>query len=476
MNIFSIKQRQFKYSIAHVSRWTLFFFICVTAGVNCKKFVQIDPPDSSLVTASVYTSEAKATAAISGIYSGIMASYTGYAPGGTQSFTLLAGLSADELMNYSSNSSRNEFYKNALSSSNPTNYALWKITYQYIYQANAIIEGLTISNEIPESAKIKLSSEAKFVRAFLYFNLVNYWGDVPYINGTDYAQNTLAPRTPSAAVYGFIVADLLDAQAHLDADYPNSERVRPNKWAAASLLSRVYLFMQNWTAAETSASSVIAVSSLYTLPADVSEVFLKNSGETIWQLMPVVPGFNTPEAYNFILSAKPTNIALSDSLVTSFEAGDARMLNWIGSYSSGAGIWYYPYKYKIRTGDMISEYSTVLRLAEQYLIRAEARCMQNKLTGANSAESDVNTIRTRAGIGALSGLSKDQTLLAIEQERRHEFFTEWGHRWLDLKRTGRASTVLGAVKGSNWQSTDTLYPIPQKEILVDNQLSQNNGY
>jgi hypothetical protein len=116
----------------------------------------------------------------------------------------------------------------------------------------------------------------------------------------------------------------------------------------------------------------------------------------------------------------------------------------------------------------------VLRLAEQYLIRAEARANQNNIAGA---VDDINVIRTRAGLPAVSqGVSKDQCLLAIEQERRIELFTEWGHRWFDLKRTNRADAVLSTLKSPNWQSADRLYPIPQSELETDVHLNQNPGY
>jgi hypothetical protein len=136
--------------------------------------------------------------------------------------------------------------------------------------------------------------------------------------------------------------------------------------------------------------------------------------------------------------------------------------------------YYFPYKYKIRTGyTPLNEYYTVLRLAEQYLIRAEARVYINDFAGA---KADINTIRTRAGLSNTSASDKASLLLAIEQERRIELFVEWGHRWLDLKRTGRASAILAPLKGADWQSTDILWPIPQSQINTNPSLIQNPGY
>ena len=139
----------------------------------------------------------------------------------------------------------------------------------------------------------------------------------------------------------------------------------------------------------------------------------------------------------------------------------------------GGKTYSYPYKYKVRNGFTVTEYNMVERLAEQYLIRAEARAQQNDISGATA---DLDTIRVRAGLPVLPiSLDKATCLLAVEQERRIELFMEWGHRWLDLRRTGRIDAVLGAEK-SNWTSTDSLYPIPFKEIQKNVFLTQNPGY
>ena len=118
----------------------------------------------------------------------------------------------------------------------------------------------------------------------------------------------------------------------------------------------------------------------------------------------------------------------------------------------------------------------VLRLAEQFLIRSEARTELNDLPGA---KEDLDQIRTRAGLDPISEifpeLSKAQLLKEIAQERRRELFSEWGHRWLDLKRTERASTVLGN-SNPTWEDTDVLYPIPAQERMKNPNLSQNPGY
>jgi hypothetical protein len=84
-------------------------------------------------------------------------------------------------------------------------------------------------------------------------------------------------------------------------------------------------------------------------------------------------------------------------------------------------------------------------------------------------------VRLRAGLGASTASSQTDVLSAIMHERQTELFTEWGSRWLDLKRTGTMNAVLGAAK-PGWKAADTLYPVPYPQIQADNLLTQNPGY
>ena len=132
------------------------------------------------------------------------------------------------------------------------------------------------------------------------------------------------------------------------------------------------------------------------------------------------------------------------------------------------------YKYKIGLGAGTSqEYSIVFRMAEQYLIRAEARTMLGDLAGA---QADINKIRNRAGLIATSAFSEAELLKAIRQERQVELFTEFGHRFFDLKRWGLLDEILNGIK-PGWNETDRVLPLPEKELLVNPNLQpQNAGY
>lgn len=441
---------------------------------SCKKFVEAGTPKNEITNEAVFTTDASATSAIRGVYSLMMANKS-FSNGELERYT---GLLADELTNYSSDAEQQQFFFASLTPNNNIVYgAFWKQSYLYVNNVNTILEGLQQTGTLSEAVKKQLTGEALFIRAFCHFYLVNLFGDIPYITSTDYKVNAIALRIPVAEVYKKITEDLLQAQLLMTEgfSFSNNERIQANKGAATALLARVYLFTSEWTKAEAQASSLLSNTATYSLETDLTKVFLANSKETIWQLKPVIPGTNTTQAQYFILTNEPQNlwgVALSNEMYTAFEAGDERKVKWTSSFSNSSGTWNYAFKYKVSLASSITEYATVFRLAEQYLIRAEARAQQDKVT---AAQNDVNVIRNRASLGNTTANDKASLLAAIAQERKAELFCEWGHRWLDLKRNNQATTVLGPLK-PNWQSTDVLFPIPQPERLVNPKLTQNPGF
>ncbi len=440
---------------------------------GCKKFVDVPSPPNKLTDANSFSSNATAQSAVNGIYAQMTTS-SGFASGGIFSVTQLAGLSADEFVTYWSGGSTQPFYLNSVNSGNSALGSIWNEPYKYIYSANAILEGVNSSSGLSDSVKQSVIGQAKFIRAFCYFYLTNLFGDVPLYTTSNYQINSVARRSTKSEVFNQIISDLQEAQGLLPADYSLStgQRYVPNKWAALALLARTYLYENKFDSASAEATLVINNTDLYSLPADLNSVFLANSQEAIWQLLPVTPSINTHEGATFILTTQPFFIALSQYVLASFEPGDLRLSNWVNSYSNGTNTWYYAYKYKVQAGSTVTEYSMVLRLAEQYLIRAEARAQMNDIPGS---QSDLNSIRTRAGLPNTTADNKDSLLLAIDHERQVELFSEWGHRWLDLKRRNRADDLLGAQK-PGWQPIDTLYPIPSSEILNNSNIIQNAGY
>lgn len=449
--------------------------------LSCEDFVEVEAPDNKLVQDVVFSSDATAKSAMIGIYNQLF--LAAFSNGERSSVTLLAGLSADNFRNINTtNIVRMEFEQNELVPDNDSNLDIWSSAYNTIYMTNALLKGLNNSEAITPELEMQLEGEARFVRAFTYFYLVNLYSDVPLILSTIYHENQLAARNPSADVYIQILEDLQIAMDLLPIDYINEERTRVNKFAAMALLARVYLYMEDWEQAETLSSQVINETSKYELLSEVNDVFLANSKEAIWQISPIGGGgliTNTNEGSIFIIDpifSFFAAIQLEEEFVEVFDETDRRFINWIG-YNEGIEA-YFAFKYKIWSSNEfpIEEYSMVLRLAEQYLIRAEARARKGDLTGSIE---DLDAIRERAGIALVSksnpGIGQQELLEKIFEERRKELFAEWGHRWLDLKRTGRAEEVLGA-NNPLWETTDLWYPIPAEERRKNPNLSQNSGY
>jgi hypothetical protein len=446
---------------------------------NCKKLIEIGPPKDQLASNSVFMDSSTAEAAMIGLYASVANPNPANDMG--TSITMFNCLSADEAYAYSMNY-YDDFTNNSLT---PMLYyidGLWSTIYKNVYIANSVITGMPAS-PLPEAYKQRTVGEAKFIRAFCYFYLVNEYGAVPLVTSVDVYSTSRQPRDNVDAVYDQIEKDLTDAQKALPAtlDYYGGKRIRATTWAAEALLARVYLYRGKWQLAESMATSVINNPGLFSMNASADQVFLANNPEGILQF---VNGITSSWiANNFVPSAlSPTpKFVLKDGLYEDFEPGDKRKTNWVG-YKSYGGINYpYPAKYKYMGGIGAVEYNQVLRLSEQYLIRAEARTQQSNYI---EAAADINSVRVRAGLPGTKAADKATLMAAIEHERRIEFFCEWGYRWLDLKRwpgitnpaVTRADEVLSQLKGDQWQSTDALYPIPQPAINSNVNLTQNKGY
>jgi hypothetical protein len=462
---------------------------------GCKKALELGPSVSTLTGDNVYTTNSGAQGALSGLFSLMVTPLAG-----PESLSIRQGLSADELTQFGVNNAlTSQFYTNDYSTIQDY---YWSQTYKRVYFCNTAIAGITTSSTITDAVKQQMLGELKFVRAFTYFYAYNIYGNIPMPLTNDYAANSVISRSPQETVQQQIIRDLKEAQGTLpDGKYltgtntVTTERVRPNKQVATAMLSRTYLYMKDWVNAEAQSTEVIN-SSLFVLEPNLNQVFLKGSREAIWQLAPVEPGINNREANTFVLTVAPSEsrseLPLSSSLVQSFEAGDGRFTNWVGKYNAQASgtvparTYFYAFKYKNyivnSTDNPITEYPILLRLAEQYLIRAEARAQQGNVAGA---VADLNLIRKRARGTAndlpdfSAAISQADCLAAIARERRIELFTEQGHRWFDLKRTGQINAVMeNAViqKGGTWSPYKQILPIPASEITLNRNLTQNPGY
>lgn len=459
-------------------RCPIIFFAILLSMTSCQNFLQVEVEKSQITKDLVFRDELTASSAIAGIYSEMYSGDTNFGNGSPYSVSALAGLSANEILYGSYVVDWKEFQDHALSPNNNNVFTIWASAYKAIYMANSALEGLDHSSELSDSVSNQLRGEALFIRAFCHFYLVNLFGNVPQVISTNYDNNAKRTQSASADLYALVTSDLVQAQSLMSNKYITDGRGRPNKGTVTAMLARVYLYMADWARASQEASKVID-DPQYSLETNLDVVFLATSKEAVWQLIPPGISKNTNEGSLFILTGPPSDFThpfqLSPALINSFEPGDERKAHWVNSINTPDTSYYYPFKYKIPNGLPLREYSMVLRLAEQYLIRAEARAQQDDLNGA---VKDLDLIRKRAGLQSITNsnpsITKQDLLRAIEHERQVEFFTEWGHRWLDLKRTNRADIFLD--QDPNWSISDQAYPIPQTELDRDHSLMQNMGY
>ena len=451
-----------------------------TMLTSCKKLIQIPPnPPTEITTSEQFADSATAITAMADVYDYPTSPGTGFTFNDGL-LSVCSGLSSDELV-IGSNSQAPflQFLQYGVTPLNPTVNSLWVDPYVGIYAVNAILSGVATSSGLSASLKTQLTGELQFVRALYYFDLVNLFAAVPLVMTTDYNVSAKIGRTSLDSVNAQIMTDLRAAGQALPVTYPSAGHLRPNLYTVKALLAKVELYQKNWQAAYNAADTIIN-SGVYSLEPNLDNVFLDGSQEAIWQLPATGQNDITTDANNFVPQTNGTapNYPMTSYLVNAFEPGDQRLQNWTGmaivNTGSANDTLYYPYKYK-----NVSPYSPptnedfmVFRLAEQYLIHAEAAA---ELGNLGTAISDLNTVRARAGLAATTAATQADLLTAIMHERQVELFTEWGNRWFDLNRTGTANTVLNAEKGG-FQPYMALYPVPFPQIQVNTLLTQNPGY
>ena len=370
-----------------------------------------------------------------------------------------------------------EAYNTQMISTNSFAAGTWSAAYNAINVANNVLENVS---KVTSSATRKNSVEgqALFLRASMYFELVKLYakpfndGDpntnlgVPLVLTATKAPITDADykaRATVRAVYDQVVADLIKAESLM----PSTNTKFATKWAAAAQLSRVYLMLGNYTEAAAAANRVIAGSGKSITPE------FKNNWFTYINFGGVTPNeyifyikvtnqdgansFNT--YYGAPLGAFPGSAGRRDMRIQNahlniYETGDLR-----GAFFTGSGATRYTLKHLDRFGDV-----PVIRLAEMYLTRAEANFRQNTSVGATPL-ADVNLIRKRAGLADLTAVTLD----AILKERAAELAFE-GNNLFEAQRLKKSIATTA------WNSVKLIMPIPQREMDVNKNLVQNEGY
>ena len=401
-----------------------------------------------------------------GIEKGILGSYIPfqYLSYYGRAYLIFSDLSADNLINPIDGTQVDyrEIDNNNIFPDNGGISGIWGSAYEGINDANSVIAAIPTMADMTEAEKNKALGELYFIRALNHFNLLNYYGGIPVLTtptiGTDAID---VARKPVGDVYQQIIDDLSFAEANLTT---SSVKVRGSKYAATALLARVYLYQGNYAKAIEKATAVITNGGYSLLSFE--DIFTDGSAESIFEIDFTTLTRNRIAEYNFPKSLNGRREVAPDvAIINAFEPDDAR-------YSASLafdGTLPYAIKYpNLATG---TENVIVLRLAEMYLIRAEAnaKLSQNLV----QVQSDINEIRGRANLGDTPASTFATLLAAIEQERWVEFAFE-GHRWFDLVRTQRATTVLPNVTNIN----KTLFPLPLSEILTNKnpEMKQNPGY
>lgn len=436
---------------------------------SCEKFVDLPTPPNAVGNDLAFSDSSTATGTVMSLYAGL-ANNAGN--NGTNSvvwglFTYGA-MSSDEAYHLT-NTSYDPIRNNQLSAGNQF-YNYWSGLYARIARANSVIEGLKAS-QLSATVRDQLLGEAQFMRAWYYFALVNYFGNVPLMVNTDAINNAKLPRDTTTNVYAQIEKDLVEAKALLTTAYPSAERARANRNVVSALLAKVYFYQNKWQQSEAEATAVIS-SGAYSLTTNLANVFLNNSNETIWQVS--LAGLTTPQTVlgsDWLPAGTTPNLVLYDTLANTFEANDQRKVNWTKSITYISKNYLYPFKYKVKTTTTGTEYPIIFRLGELFLTRGEARAQQNNLSGA---QQDLNAIRNRAGLLNTTATTQPELLAAFEHERWVELFTE-GDRWFNLKRIKKAPAVLSLIKPA-WKDFQQLYPIPQNDITGNPNLKDNPGY
>lgn len=442
--------------------------------ISCNNLLEVDLPTDQITKDLVFKDEKLAKSAMAGVYRNL--DETGFLSGSSMGGGYYLGCYTDELISFGlPTSNPNQLYQLNIHPLSGVVKSLWGTTYNQILNINSIIEGLEKSSAISTKVKNQLTGESLFLRALLHVYLVNVYNKVPYVISTDYTINSTISSQPKDNVLKLAQEDAEKALLLLPDNKIKGQRITPTKAAALALLSRISLYQGNWQKS-IDFSSIIINDSNYPLETDLKKVFLKEGSSVIWAFQSITGQVSTKEASTYIFNAAPpTNVSLASSLVNSFDPVDKRLNEWIGNKQDTQGkIYYFAYKYKQdKPTSTPLEYSAILRAEEQYLIRAEAHL---KLGIKDKALIDLNTIRIRAGI--LPVITTDDTTIlnAILEERRHELFTEYGHRFIDLKRTGTLSPMMKQVK-PQWLDKFQSFPLPESELLLNPKLGpQNEGY
>lgn len=476
-----------------MKKYILFILIGVTA-TSCSDFLDLQP-GYQVSDASFYKTPSDFETALIGNYADLQAY--------NLALIYLGDLTTDnaEIQWTSPTVSEVEADEMNFTPANTFVNTVWNTCFSTISGSNNIlsrIEGINFN----ETVKNQLKGESLFLRAYSYFNLVRIFGDLPIVEVAFRSPNEIQAfdmsRKPKSQVYDLIIRDLTQAATLLEG-VEGLSKSRASTGAAKTLLGKVYLTLKQHDDAAEVLKEVID-SKKYALENDYKKLFTNgNEGlvESIFEIEYLSGNVGEGNSFSSVFTPARFDMAIfpgnmqgsgrilpTPDMAAAYEPDDARkaasigesVLLVTGDYDDDLyGLKFVDFTTGIQGDGGIN--FTALRYADVLLMYAEAL---NEGGGAEDPHIYLNMVRERADLLPLSGLSKEEFALALEHERRVEFFLE-GHRWFDLVRTGRLETVLNAYfqqEGLNFSVAphEWVLPIPIREIDIDPELEQNPNY
>ena len=496
MNLFKGKHMKTIYTFLILGSLSISFF-------SCDKFLDIKPVSQGIAVENqgsdsvLFKSASEAEAALAGVYADFRNEYFEldyFVNGDAQSDDAYAG--ADNPANF-------QIDDYNIDATNLNIKRDWAYLYSTIGKANTVINNVmaVTDPELTNERKKEIIGEASFIRAFMYFELVRLWGDVPLqltevksisAANLDEIYPILFPaRALISEVYAQIISDLEIALPAVKVTRENKNYI--TKGAVNTLLAKVYATIEphDWDKVVKYCNDVIA--GPYSLVPEYDQLWdnsMENGPESIFE----INYEGTPSSGNWGVNMfrgldwKKFNIPSNDLVKAFDDEGDMVRKNSSILFLDVTGKWsdqhwpqtIYPFVNKYRALDQPSPQNYIFyRLADVLLLKAEALNEKGDVAGAAEL---VNQIRSRSDLGNTPANTQAAMRLAIEKERRLELAFE-GHRWFDLKRTGRAIEVINSVTNFgnismsyNLTENRLIWPIPQSELDKNTKLTQNPGY
>lgn len=462
------------------------------------KFVDLQPISSSVVS-NFYKTSDDIKVAVNGIYASLQKD------GISKNNYIFGEISSDNTTPVSSGTvtDQDEFDRFYIRTTNPYVSGRWNDGYNAISRVNTVLSKID-AVDMDQELKKRYIAEIKFIRAYVYFELVRTFGDIPLIlkpvddplEGYNYV------RSPISDIYIQIETDLTEAESDLPASYSGSDIGRITQGADLALLGKVYMTEHKYDLAIKKLEGVVETNQYDLLPnyGDIFKATGKNHVESIFDIQFMGGGAGEGNPWpNWFAPQNSGNAVIkfggggnnrpTQDLIGAYEAGDKRKdLSLATSYVNESGntiqdVYVKKYYDVPATNGDNGNNIPIIRFADILLMYAE--CLNElKYESDGKALTALNRVRIRAGLaGRKAGDLKNQESfkLAIEQERRVELAFE-GHRWFDLVRTGRAIEVINAKKDqirlvAELDDHNLVFPIPQAQIDINkSKINQNIGY